>query len=337
MNNAKRPSWRPNWICAGGDSGVVCGRPSGQGERSGVKPERASGDRGRSGRLSPTARQTREPRRADAPRPDRDPAPDGFGFLRLDYDVSGEAPKACARFSAPLDPDAAYEDFVRLTPPGGAVFEAAGETLCIVGLDFAETRSVVLRKGLPAGDGEALAREERFEISFSDKPAHVGFAGAGVILPREDADGLALETINVSALKIEIWRVSDRNLAHKAIVAGASTAPGAYAYTPGSEDGAYDGAPVFESELDIDGARNVLTQTVFPLGSVLSDARAGRVFCQIDRRHAGGRSTPRKRLAVDRAHGPGLDDLSRRIGSGCVCPQFGRRQGARRRGSHPDC
>ena len=56
-------------------------------------------------------------------------------------------------------------------------------------------------------------------VTFGEKPPYVGFAGDGVILPREDADGVGIETVNVSRLNIEVWRVADRNLVRTSISA----------------------------------------------------------------------------------------------------------------------
>ena len=63
-------------------------------------------------------------------------------------------------------------------------------------------------------------------ISFGDRPAYVGFKGDGVILPRIDADGLGLETVNVDKVKVTISRITDRALAFKTISAGLFAQPG---------------------------------------------------------------------------------------------------------------
>ena len=67
------------------------------------------------------------------------------------------------------------------------------------------------------------------DFTFGEKPPYVGFAGEGVILPREDADGVGIETVNVSRLTIEVWRVPDRNLVRKSITAPDPTGEGDYA------------------------------------------------------------------------------------------------------------
>ncbi|NJK84543.1 MAG: hypothetical protein HC912_12880, partial [Saprospiraceae bacterium] len=39
--------------------------------------------------------------------------------------------------------------------------------------------------------GERTEADETFNLTFGDRPAYVGFAGSGVILPRAEADGIA--------------------------------------------------------------------------------------------------------------------------------------------------
>ena len=40
-----------------------------------------------------------------------------------------------------------------------------------------------------------------------------------MILPREESDGVGIETINIKKLAIGVWRVPDRNLVRKTISA----------------------------------------------------------------------------------------------------------------------
>ena len=66
------------------------------------------------------------------------------------------------------------------------------------GLPFEPERQITIREGLPSPTGERTQYDENFTLTFGDRPAYVGFAGSGVILPRSEADGIAIETVNVS-------------------------------------------------------------------------------------------------------------------------------------------
>ena len=92
------------------------------------------------------------------------------------------------------------------------------DELCVAGVGF-EGREVTLLHGLQAASGAVLEQDAVVEFSQGEKPAFVGFSGDGVILPREDSDGVGLETVNVTRLKLEVWRVPGRNLVRKSISA----------------------------------------------------------------------------------------------------------------------
>src|SRR6202012_1740534 len=133
-------------------------------------------------------------RAANAPRAAA-PKPDGFAVWTSRLDLAKSGPSACIRMSRPLDPRRSYGDFVSVSPDLGhpAAVTVTGDELCVAGVGY-ETPTVTL-----------LANED-VVLEAGSKPVYVGFAGGGVILPREDADGLGLETVNVSRLHIEVWR-----------------------------------------------------------------------------------------------------------------------------------
>lgn len=209
--------------------------------------------------------------------------PEGFAFQRLVYDTSGDAPKACFQFTEKLDERGRvnYADYVRLTPGVRPVAEVAGQSLCLSGLDFDVDYRATLRAGLPAASGKRLERPQETTIAFGDKPAYVGFAGDGVVLPRLEADGLGIETVNVEKIEISVRRVSDRALARKEMTKGESAGENDYLYIWQDENGEDVGAPVHTSEIEVEGVRNETATTVFPFGAALKDLKPGAYFVQI--------------------------------------------------------
>jgi uncharacterized protein YfaS (alpha-2-macroglobulin family) len=99
---------------------------------------------------------------------------------------------ACVQMSKPLDPSKAYADFVLISPDLGRqpAVRVKDDELCIGGVGFTDHR-VTLLKGLPGKNGETLAANADVDFTFGEKPPYVGFAGDGVILPREESDGVA--------------------------------------------------------------------------------------------------------------------------------------------------
>jgi hypothetical protein len=208
---------------------------------------------------------------------------EGFAFQRLVFDTSGDRPRACFQFSETLDESGKtdYADYVRLTPSAKPAVSVDGQSLCLGGLEFDVDYRATVRAGLPNAKGDKLKRGQDVAIAFGDKPAYVGFVGDGVILPRLEADGVGIETVNVEKFRIDVRRVSDRSLARKSIVKGESVTEADYYYVYGEEDGEDVGAPVFEGEFDVKAERNASNTTVFALGAALKNLKPGAYFVRV--------------------------------------------------------
>ncbi len=231
-----------------------------------------------------------KPRAADAPRPDV-PRPEGFAVWRTRLDTSGAAPLACVEMSRPLDPSKPYGDYVMVSPDPGRVpaVTVKGSELCVGGLGFTDSR-VTLLKGLPGKGRDQLAANADLDFVFGDRPPYVGFAGEGVILPREDADGVGIETMNVERLYIEVWRVVDRNLVRTRISAPDPTGEGEWPYEWGEESPDQEGRVVWKGEVAVTGDEGQKNVTVFPLGAVLKEMKPGAYVIKA-RDATGGRGT----------------------------------------------
>ncbi len=155
-----------------------------------------------------------------------------FTFDRLILETSGDEPRACLQFTRALDASGKtnYADYVRVTPDAKPAVTVNDRSLCLTGLAFNKEYKARVRGGAPSKSGERLARPIEVTIAYGDKPAFVGFVGDGVVLPRLEADGLGLETVNVSKLTISVYRVSDRSLARKTIGRGESSPEDDYFY-----------------------------------------------------------------------------------------------------------
>jgi uncharacterized protein YfaS (alpha-2-macroglobulin family) len=230
-----------------------------------------------------------KPRGAAAPRRGQ-PKPDGFAVWRTRVDTSGPAPLACIEMSRPLDPAKAYADFVLVSPETDAppAVSVKGAELCVAGLGFADRR-ITLLKGLPAKGEETLAANADVDFTFGEKPPFVGFVGDGVILPREDADGIGIETVNVTRLHIEVWRVDDRNLVRKSIAAPEPTGEGDWPGDYGDDSPDDEGRMVWKGEVAVRAKGGQRATTVFPLGAVLKEMDPGGYVIKA-RDASGGRS-----------------------------------------------
>lgn len=205
-----------------------------------------------------------------------------FEFVRYSIDVTKDLPRACLTFSSTLNPSTDYRPFLDMGNGPQIALQTEGANLCLGGLTFGADREVKIRSGLPANDGRTLAFEETVGISFGDRPAYVGFKGDGVILPRIDADGLGLETVNVDKVKVTISRITDRALAFKTISQGYSHSQGGWGYMDYNSD-VYDVAePVWTGELDTPASPNTAKTTVFPIAKAVPKLKPGAYFVELD-------------------------------------------------------
>lgn len=205
-----------------------------------------------------------------------------FTYFRYAPDTSGNTPRACLVFSAPLDPDVDYSTFITMRPGVRPAYNIEGRELCLEGLDFARTYTATILEGLPSDDGRAIAREEEVTISFEDRPPYVGFKGSGVILPRDNADGLAIETVNVDKVDVTVYRVNDRALAFKRIGQGEEAPQGRYSYLYGEEDPRDVSSEVWTGSMEIDNVTNAPVTTVFPLPDVIGTLQPGSYFVELN-------------------------------------------------------
>ncbi|ESQ80963.1 alpha-2-macroglobulin [Asticcacaulis sp. YBE204] len=215
--------------------------------------------------------------------------PAGFAVWKQRLDTSGGSPKACIEFSKPLDSSKSYGDYVMVSPelPSAPAVTVKDSELCVGGFGFTDRR-VTLLKGLPAAGKETLKQNADVDFSFGEKPPYVGFAGNGVILPREEADGVAVESLNVSTLAFEVWRVGDRNLVRKSISSPDPTPEGEYDYDWDEDSPRGEGYKVWTGKVRVAGNAGERVTTVFPLGAVLRDLKPGAYVVKV-RDASGGR------------------------------------------------
>ncbi|MDC7683098.1 alpha-2-macroglobulin [Asticcacaulis sp. BYS171W] len=215
--------------------------------------------------------------------------PAGFAVWKQRLDTSGASPKACIEFSRPLDSSKSYGDYVMVSPelPSAPAVTVKDSELCVGGFGFTDRR-VTLLKGLPSAGKDTLKQNADVDFSFGEKPPYVGFAGNGVILPREEADGVAVESLNVSTLAFEVWRVGDRNLVRKSISSPDPTPEGEYDYDWDEDSPRGEGYKVWTGKVRVAGNAGERVTTVFPLGAVLRDLKPGAYVVKV-RDASGGR------------------------------------------------
>ena len=196
-----------------------------------------------------------------------------FAFRRLEIDTSKPAAEACLVFTRDLDVSGKthYEDYVAVTPQTRVAVRATERRLCLGGLAFNATYSVELKSGLPSAKGEKLDPGETIPVELRDRPPLVRFGG-GVLLPRENADGVPVTTINISKLKLKVLRVGDRLLTQ--LETGVVDRATLYGWDSNQIQTA-QGSVVWDGEMDVALSKNEAVTTLIPLRDMLKTAAPG--------------------------------------------------------------
>jgi len=215
--------------------------------------------------------------------PSRRIKPDKLEYLRFDVRTSDREPLACLDFNTTLSTRADYTPFVEISPNRQIQLKVEDSELCIGGLSFGEAANVTLKQGFPSSSNDlSLEQDKTVAIDFGDRPSYVGFKGDGVILPRIHADGLAIETVNVDALKVSVSRVTDRALVFKRITSGFSQARGEYMWSSNDEDPSDMSEQLWTGFIDVDNEMNAPVTTVFSLASAVERLQPGAYYIRAE-------------------------------------------------------
>ncbi|MFO1174771.1 MAG: alpha-2-macroglobulin family protein [Paracoccaceae bacterium] len=137
-----------------------------------------------------------------------------YGFNIADNSVESDSanPRLCATFNGPLAASGVdYATFVQL-PESGLSVDASDNQICVSGVQHGKRYSLTFRKGLPAADGETLAKDTVLSLYVRDRSPQVLFPGRAYILPRAGQAGIPVQTVNAAKLDLKLVRISDRNL-----------------------------------------------------------------------------------------------------------------------------
>ncbi len=138
-----------------------------------------------------------------------------YGFRIVENTVQADSirPRLCVTFSEELVKSGVdYESFVQLPEPGLTVTTEGRRDLCVEGLAHGSRYTVTFREGLPAADGQSMAKSVPISAYVRDRAAGVRFPGRAYVLPKGDGAALPVETVNTDKLELTLYRVTDRNL-----------------------------------------------------------------------------------------------------------------------------
>ncbi|HVP85774.1 MAG TPA: alpha-2-macroglobulin [Rhizomicrobium sp.] len=196
-----------------------------------------------------------------------------FAFRRLEIDTSKPQAEACLVFTRTLDGSGKthYEDYFTVDPKTATAIRVADTRLCLTGLQFNQSYNVALKPGLPAASGEKLGQGETVPVELRDKPALVRFTG-GIILPRDNRDGVPVMTVNVKKLSLKIIRVGDRLLSQ--LESGVLDQTSLYHWDEQQLEN-NQGTLVWSGSVDVANLQNANVTTLIPVNVVLKGKPPG--------------------------------------------------------------
>ncbi|WP_284947107.1 alpha-2-macroglobulin family protein [Acidisoma cladoniae] len=197
----------------------------------------------------------------------------GLIYRSLSTDAEAFPARACIGFlgNPSSAPSFHAGDWVTLDPAlkDAAVTLESGK-ICVTGLPAGATTTVTLLHGMPGDDGTSLHQDLVLPVAMPDRQPRMVFDGARYLQPRNGAATVALDVVNLSAVKLTLVKIAERNLLHVM-----------QTYPPGNNDLGSDAATdlaqnqgkvIWTGSAPVSGyTRNELDHVVLPLPPTLKD------------------------------------------------------------------
>ncbi|MGZ3312371.1 MAG: MG2 domain-containing protein, partial [Xanthobacteraceae bacterium] len=199
---------------------------------------------------------------------------DEHGFRLLDYTVDSDSasPRACFQFSEELAKRTDFAPYLALAGNDKPALTSEGKQLCVDGLTHGERYNINLRAGLPSSVKEGLPKSAEFNIYVRDRKPFVRFTGRAYVLPRTGQRGIPVVSVNTPAVKVDVFRIGDRNLINTVIDSDFQRALSRYEL---SSLGDERGVKVWSGELATATTLNQDGTTAFPVDQALGDLQPG--------------------------------------------------------------
>jgi uncharacterized protein YfaS (alpha-2-macroglobulin family) len=197
----------------------------------------------------------------------------GLAFRRLSTDAEAFPTHACIGFlgNPSSSPDFHPGDWVKLTPPQkDAAVTSESHRICITGLPPGATTTVTFARGMPGDGGLSLHQDLAVPVAMPDRQPRLVFDNGRYIQPRGAAATVALETVNLSAVKLTLVRIAERSL----VTVMQSYPPGQALDTDaGTNIAQNQGKVIWTGSATVPGfTRNALEHVVLPLPPVMTQS-----------------------------------------------------------------
>jgi hypothetical protein len=165
-----------------------------------------------------------------------------------------------------------FTPYLTIAGQSKAAVSSEDRQICAEGLKHGERYSVALRQGLPSSVGESLLRTQSYDFYVRDRSPQARFTGRNYVLPRIGPEGVPVVTVNTSKVKVEVFRVGDRNLLPIIRSSDFLAQLSAYRLRQFSDS---DGQKVWEGTLAVTSDLNKEVVTDFPVLEALGEPQPG--------------------------------------------------------------
>ncbi|MEP5515893.1 MAG: alpha-2-macroglobulin family protein, partial [Bauldia litoralis] len=139
----------------------------------------------------------------------------GFRIVSNEVDADVANPRICITFSDDLPvSQPGLADYIVVDNGEGLAIEPSQRQICIGGVEHGSRYHIRVRGGLPAADGETLARPTELDVFVRDRAPWVGFAGNAYVLPAGEGASIPLVSVNTDIAQAAIYRIGERGLAN---------------------------------------------------------------------------------------------------------------------------
>ena len=197
------------------------------------------------------------------------------GFRVTGHRVESDAasPRICVELSDALPRQLPrLEDFVSVAGGERLAVEASGKQICVDGVVHGGRYSVRVRAGLPAADGERLAKTIDLDLYVRDRSPSVRFLGRSYVLPKGGEAAIPLVSVNSERILARLYRIGDRAVA-PAVADGRFLKPLSGYETQQIAD--RTGERLWEGTVEVRSELNREITTAVPIGALVEALESG--------------------------------------------------------------
>ena len=197
----------------------------------------------------------------------------GFRILKHRVDSDAEQPRLCLELSDPLPREkGGLADYVQVEDGRGLAVEVEDRQICVDGVRHGERYRVRVRAGLPAADGETLAKTADLDIYVRDRTPTVRFLGRSYVLPRGGEAAIPLVSVNSTRVAAKLYRIGDRGVVE---TLGEGDFLQALSEREAETLRDHTGEALWEGELEVASRPNREVTTTIPIASLIREPRSG--------------------------------------------------------------